>query len=128
MQHFWPISKKKTFPKYGICAGTQHIIQIFIVAHILWKLMTKFFFKIKKHYFFWEKRFSKTYGSATHNFMQVSSTMPTFKKKRMNQFQKKHPDRQKNRQKDRRTDRIYFKGHFQLPLQVQQVQLQQTSI
>ena len=90
--------------------------------------MTKFFFKIKKHYFFWEKRFSKTYGSATHNFMQVSSTMPTFKKKRMNQFQKKHPDRQKNRQKDRRTDRIYFKGHFQLPLQVQQVQLQQTSI
>ena len=33
------------------CAGTQQIINIFIIEQIQWKLMTKFFFKFKKPIF-----------------------------------------------------------------------------
>ena len=37
--------------KIEICAGTRQIIKSFIVEHILWKLVTKVFFKLKKNYF-----------------------------------------------------------------------------
>ena len=56
----------QNFPKYGICAGTQQIIYIFIIEQIQSKLMTKFFSKFKKPVFgqfffhfpnFWAKNF-----------------------------------------------------------------------
>ena len=37
--------------KIEICAGTRQIIKSFIVEHILWKLVTKVFFKLKKKLF-----------------------------------------------------------------------------
>ena len=60
--------RNKIFPKHRICAGTQQIINIFIIEQIQWKLMTKFFFKFKKPIFgpfpnFWGKKyFSKKLG------------------------------------------------------------------
>ena len=45
------ISGTRFFPKYRIYAGTQQIINIFIIEQIQWKLMTKFFFKFKKPIF-----------------------------------------------------------------------------
>ena len=48
LRPFWTISPNKTFPKYRICARTEEIRQIFIIEHILWKLLIEFFFKFKK--------------------------------------------------------------------------------
>ena len=33
-EHLGPYLKNKSFPKYGICAQTQQIIQIFIIEQI----------------------------------------------------------------------------------------------
>ena len=44
------ISGTRFFPN-RFCAGTQQIINIFIIEQIQWKLMTKFFFKFKKPIF-----------------------------------------------------------------------------
>ena len=61
------ISVTRFFPN-RICAGTQQIINIFIIERIQWKLMTKFFIKFKKPIFghlpnFWGKKsFSKKSG------------------------------------------------------------------
>ena len=43
--------QNKIFPKYRIYAGTKQIIKIFIIEQIQWKLMTQFFFTLKKPYF-----------------------------------------------------------------------------
>ena len=45
------ISGTRFFPKYRIYAGTQQIINIFIIEQIQWKLITKFFFQFKKPIF-----------------------------------------------------------------------------
>ena len=42
-EHFDPYLRNQNFPKYGICAGTQQIIQSFIIEQIQQKLMTKCF-------------------------------------------------------------------------------------
>ena len=33
-EHFGPYLSNKSFPKYEICAGTQQIIQVFIIEKI----------------------------------------------------------------------------------------------
>ena len=33
-EHFGPYLRNKNFPKYGICAGSQQIIKIFIIEQI----------------------------------------------------------------------------------------------
>ena len=78
----------QNFPKYGICAGTQQIMYIFIIEQIQSKLMTKFFSKFKKpvfgQFFFhfpnFQKNFSGKSRSITHNFIWVSNSMPKFRK------------------------------------------------
>ena len=45
------ISETIFFPKYGICPWTQHITEIFITGQIQWKIVTKFFNKLKNPYF-----------------------------------------------------------------------------
>ena len=55
----------KIFLKCRVWAGTQQVILIFITEQSQWKLITKFFFKLKKTYFwpispiFKAKRFSQ---------------------------------------------------------------------
>ena len=81
------------FFQYRICAGTQQIINIFIIEQIQRKLMTKFFFKFKKT-FFWpispifgaKKVFPKN-QAVMHNFMRVSSSMAKFQRNLMMEFQ-----------------------------------------
>ena len=48
---FWPIPQEQNFPQNGFCAGTHQIAQIFIREKIKWRLMTKFFFNLKKTLF-----------------------------------------------------------------------------
>ena len=31
---FWPISQEQDFSKYGICVGTQQVINIFIIEQV----------------------------------------------------------------------------------------------
>ena len=50
-EHFGLHLRNRIFPKHRICAGTQQIINIFIIEKIEWKWMTKFFFKFKKPIF-----------------------------------------------------------------------------
>ena len=52
LRAFWPISQEQDFFQIQICARTQHIIKIFIIVQIQRKLMTKFFFILKKNLFF----------------------------------------------------------------------------
>ena len=47
-ENFSPYFMNINFHKNGISAGTQQIIQIFIVEKIQWKLMTRFFNKFRK--------------------------------------------------------------------------------
>ena len=67
--------------------------QIFIVEQIQWKLITKISINSKTLFLahfpnFWGRNsFSENPGSATHNFIWVSSTIPKFGKKLMIQFQ-----------------------------------------
>ena len=53
LRAFWPISQEQDFFQMQICARTQHIIKIFIIVQIQRKLMTKFFFILKKKLIFW---------------------------------------------------------------------------
>ena len=71
--------RNKIFPKQRICAGTQQIINIFIIEQIQWKLMNKFFFKFTKPISdlflqFWGKVFQKI-QVVMNNFIRVSSTL-----------------------------------------------------
>ena len=105
-EHFNPYFRTKSFPKHGICVGTQQILKVFIIEQIQLKLMTKCFYKFKKPCFWsiWQilgaKHFSGKSGSDTHNFIRFSSTMPKFRKKANDTVPRKCPDRQK----DRRTE------------------------
>ena len=45
------MSGARFLTKHKICAGTQQIINIFIIEQIQWKFMTKFFFKFGKPIF-----------------------------------------------------------------------------
>ena len=71
--------RNKIFPKQRICAGTQQIINIFIIEQIQWKLMTKFSLNSKNLFLAhfpncWGKSFSKN-RVVVHNFIRVSSTL-----------------------------------------------------
>ena len=74
------ISGTRFFPN-RFCAGTQQIINIFIIEQIQWKLMTKFFFKFKKHIFgpfpqfLGQKKFFLKNQVVMHNFIRLSSTL-----------------------------------------------------
>ena len=102
----------QNFPKYGICAGTQQIMYIFIIEQIQSKLMTKFFSKFKKPVFgqfffhfpnFWGKKIflenpdlphTTSYGFLTpcQNLEKTNYAIP-----------RKHPNRQKDGWKDGQT-------------------------
>ena len=73
MQFDWPRVfglhlRNNIFLHYRICAGAQQIISIFIIKQIQWKLMTRFFLKFKKTFFwpispiFRTKKFFKKIG------------------------------------------------------------------
>ena len=72
--------RNKIFPKHRFCAGTQQIINTFIIEQIQWKSMTEFFFKFKKPIFgpfpqyLGQKKFFKKVG-VMHNFIRVSSIL-----------------------------------------------------
>ena len=88
-KHFGPYLRSQNFFKYGISAGTQQIIQIFIITQIQLKLMTIFLINSKDSVFgtflmyfpnFGGKNFfSGTTGSLMHNFKWISITMPKLK-------------------------------------------------
>ena len=61
-----------------------------------------------------KKNFSGKSGSATHNFIWVSSTMSKFRKAN-DEIPRKRPDRRNDRRTSGRTDEPYFPGPFQLP-------------
>ena len=76
-EHFGLNIRNMVFPKHWICAGTQQIINIFIIEQI----QTNFFFKLKNSYFFPIspiKVFPKN-RAVMHNFTRVSSTMAKFR-------------------------------------------------
>ena len=50
-EHFNPYFRTKSFPKHGICVGTQQILKVFIIEQIQLKLMTKCFYKFKNPVF-----------------------------------------------------------------------------
>ena len=50
-EHFGPYLRNQIFAKYGICAGTQQLIENFFIDQIQKKLKTKFSNKFKKPYF-----------------------------------------------------------------------------
>ena len=88
--------------------------------------MPKFFFKFKKPYF-WpifpilgaKKVFPKNLA-VTHNLIRVSVPPCQNSEKPNDPIPRKQPDRQQGR----KMNRPYFIGPFQLPLGVQQIQLQ----
>ena len=75
-----PISQE---PDYGVSAGIQKIIETFILEQIQKKLMTKFFNKFKKTYFwlilthfpkYWgQDFFLKKSSTVMHKFIWVSN-------------------------------------------------------
>ena len=67
--------RNKIFPKYRICSGTQQMIKIFIIEQIQWKLMTKFFFKLKNSCFWSISQFFLPWPDWRHPFL----IMPTQK-------------------------------------------------
>ena len=77
-EHFDLYLGNKIFPNIGF-------VQERIKEQIQWKLMTKFFFKLKKPFFRLFPKileqiiFSKNFGPAMHNFIRVFSTMPKFR-------------------------------------------------
>ena len=86
-EHFFPYFRNKVFPKYVICGGTEkNINKIIFIEQIQKKLMTKFFIKLKKKQFWLifsilgQKIFL---NKIHHNFIQVSSNMPKFRKNLM---------------------------------------------
>ena len=115
-EHFCPYLRNKVFPKYVICGGTENIINkiIFIIEQIQKKLMTKFFIKLKKTILtdflnFGAKFFLK---KIHHNFIQVSSNMPKFRKNLW--FSPEKTPEQKDKQKDGRTI-LYFIFYRTIP-------------
>ena len=123
-EHFGPYLRNQNFSKYGICAGTQQIIKIFVVEQIQQKLMTKYFNIFKKSCFwpifpiFGAKKFFLGHltlsGTTSYGFLALHQNL----EKTNDKIPRKQPDRQKVRWKDRRRDgrmdRPYFIGPFQL--------------
>ena len=80
LRPFWLISQNKIFPHIRFVQ--EHRKKIFIIEQIHWKLLTKFFFISKKHYF-WsispifraKKVFFKKSSSVIYN-IRVYRTMP----------------------------------------------------
>ena len=88
---------KKIFPKHGICARAQQIINIFIIEQVQWKLMTNFLFKLKKIFLvhftiFWSKNLFSKNQAAMYNFIRVSSLWQNPEKSH-DQIPRKHPGR-----------------------------------
>ena len=77
------ISGTSFLPILDLCRNIANNIN-FHSAQIQWKLMTKFFYKLKKPNFqifpnFWSKKvFSKNSGSTMHNIIRVNINMPKF--------------------------------------------------
>ena len=71
------ISGTRFFPNIGFVQEHSK----FIIEQIQWKLMTKFFFKVKKpifgpfHHFWGQKKFFKKNQVVMHKFIRVSSTL-----------------------------------------------------
>ena len=116
LRGFWPISQEQDFFQ-RICAGTQQI-KMFHIELTQLKLMTKFFFKFKKPYF-WpfplflgQKKFSmksSCYAQLLKGFWHHAKIQRNL----MIQFQE---NTQTDARRQRWTD--YFIGSFQLPPRV----------
>ena len=112
LRAFWPIPQEQDFSQtYHLCRNTTNNINFHYRSNSV---------KILIHFpNLGQKSFSKNSGSATHNLINVSSTMPKFRVNLMIKLQENT-----NKQQDRRLDRPYFIGPFWLLQGVQQVQLQ----
>ena len=114
-EHFCPYLRNKVFPKYVICGGTENNInKIIFIEQIQKKLMTKFFIKLKNNFDWFSQFWGKNFflNKIHHNFIQVSSNMPKFRKNLWSSPEK--TPEQKDKQKDGRTI-LYFIFYRTIP-------------
>ena len=115
-KHFGPYLRNKNFPKYGVFAGTQQIIWIFVTDEIQQKIITKFSDKLKKTPVFGPFLVHFPNFGAKENFAENSALSHTTSHRILAPCQtlekindtnpRKHPDRRKEKRTEERTDPI----------------------
>ena len=122
LKTFWPISHEQKFCQiWDLCRNTTNSINFHYKTNLV-KISDQIFQWIQKPYLrsnfasfsqFWGQKFFPENLAVMLNFIQVSSTMPKFRK---NQWYNSNAqtDRRMDSSIDWRTDRPYFIGPFQL--------------